>query len=305
MASRCDTMAVKLAQSWRSSWVRHALGLLILFLLGGMYLSLADRLLYYPRRVPMEEVVAQSRGHEFLPWPSAEHYLGLIHTPTKTPVGTLVLFHGNAGHAGDRVWYADALAASGLRVILAEYPGYGPRDGALGESVFVADAIALINYVRTAFPGPLIIAGESLGAGVASAAAASTSADVLLLITPWNDLVSVAGHHYPWLPVRWLLTDRYDSSLNLQRFHGRIGVIIAGRDSIVPAAFGTALFDALPEPKQRWLVPNAGHNDWMDHLDAVTWNSVMRFVLEPLPGKSTSVEQPVVEVRLKPGQISQ
>lgn len=248
-------------------------------------LNLADRLLYYPQRTPIDEVVAQSRGHAFLPWPSKAHYLGLIHTPDVPPVGTLILFHGNAGHAGDRVWYADALASSGLRVILAEYPGYGPRDGALGETALVADAIALINHARAEFPGPLIVAGESLGAGVAAAAVASTGADALLLITPWNDLVSVARHHYPWLPVRWLLSDRYDSRQNLQQFKGRIGVLIAERDSIIPAPLGIALFDALPQPKRQWLVPNAGHNDWMDHLNAPAWNSVIRFVLDPHSGK--------------------
>jgi hypothetical protein len=273
-----------IVRSRRASWIRYALGLLVLFVIIGVFLSLADHLLYYPQRLTIDEVADRARGHGFAPWPSATHYLGLIRSPDVPSNGTVVVFHGNAGHAGDRVWYADAFAASDLRVILAEYPAYGPRDGALGEAAFVADAIAVIERVRTAFPGPLIIAGESLGAGVASAVAATTGADAVLLITPWNDLVSVAGHHYPWLPVRWLVRDRYDSTRNLQRYRGRVGVIIAERDSIIPALFGTALFDSLPQPKQGWLVPNAEHNDWMDHVDAKMWNSVIRFVLDPLPG---------------------
>lgn len=277
-------------RSRRFRWTRHVLGLIVLFVIVGVSLNLGDRLLYYPQRVSMDEVAAQSRAHRFAIWPSVAHYLGLIRAPDVPPVGTVVLFHGNAGHAGDRVWYADAFASSGLRVILAEYPMYGPREGALGESSLVSDAIRLIARVRATFPGPLIIAGESLGAGVASAAVATTGADAVLLITPWNDLASVARHHYPWLPVRWLLRDRYDSSENLQRFRGRIGVIIAERDSIIPAPFGIALFDALPQPKRRWLITNAEHNDWMNHVDATTWNSVIRFVLDPLERKGTSVE---------------
>ncbi len=273
---------VDIVRSHRFRWARHGFGLLVLFALVGVVLSLGDRLLYYPQRMTMDEVVAQSRVHGFAPFPSAEGYLGLIRTPDVSPVGTLVLFHGNAGHAGDRVWYADAFASSGLRVILAEYPGYSSREGVLGESSLVSDANTLIARVRATFPGPLIIVGESLGAGVVSAIAATTSADALLLITPWNDLVSVARHHYPWLPVRWLLRDRYDSSQNLQRFQGRIGVIIAERDSIIPAPLGMSLFDLLHQPKRRWLVPNAEHNDWMDHVDAKTWNSVIRFLVNPL-----------------------
>jgi pimeloyl-ACP methyl ester carboxylesterase len=267
-------------------WARHVLGLIVLFTIGGVFLSLGDRLLYYPQRVTMDDVVAQSRGDGFEPWPSAEHYLGLIRTPDVPSVGTLVLFHGNAGHAGDRVWYADAFSSSGWRVVLAEYPGYGPREGALGESSLVSDARALVARVRGTFPGPLIIAGESLGAAVASATAATASADALLLITPWNDLVSVARHHYPWLPVSWLLHDRYDSVQNLQHFRGRIGVIIAERDSVIPAPFGTALFNLLPQPKRCWRVPIAEHNDWMDHVDETTWNSVIHFLRGPLETKA-------------------
>ena len=54
--------------------------------------------------------------------------------------GTAIVFHGNAGHAGHRAYYARALTPLGLRVILAEYPGYGPRAGQPGEQ-----ALSLIH----------------------------------------------------------------------------------------------------------------------------------------------------------------
>ena len=74
-------------------------------------------------------------------------------------------------------------------------------------------------------------------------------------------MAHVASYHYPWLPVRWLLRDRYDSVEHLAGF-GRPVVVVASQDDIVPAAFGEALYDALPEPRRLLPMRGAGHNDW-------------------------------------------
>ena len=115
----------------------------------------------------------------------------------------------------------------------------------------------------------MLIIGESLGAAVAAAAAARVAGKVeaLLLITPWDSLARVAAHHYPWLPVRWLLSDRYDTITHLQAFDRPVAVVLAAQDAIVPARFGRALYDALSQPKQLLLLEGAGHNDWPEKVD--------------------------------------
>lgn len=254
-----------------------AIALIFVAFAGGLAIF-QDNLLYFPDRAQLASVVDQSRREDLRPWPDAGAYRGLLREP-KAPVrGTLLLFHGNAGHAGHRGWYADMLSRQGVRVILAEYPGYGPREGMLGEASFVADATETVALVRKQFPGPLILVGESLGAAVAAALAKTVDADALLLITPWDTLKNVAGHHYPWLPVGWMLRDRYDSVDNLAGYRGRVAVVVAELDSIVPAKFGHALFTTLSEPKRLWRLPAADHNDWSDRVDEVWWESVTRFL---------------------------
>ena len=98
------------------------------------------------------------------------------------------------------------LAPPGLRVIFAEYPGYGPRAGALGEASFVADAEQTVALAHRQYGGPLLMVGESLGAAVAVAAAVANPQQRelsagLLLITQWDRLAHVGAHHYPWLPL--------------------------------------------------------------------------------------------------------
>ena len=256
----------------------HMLILACVAILGGLAVF-QDSQLYFPDRPPLASVVAEARREGLVPWPDAAGYRGLLAEP-KAPVrGTLLLFHGNAGHAGQRGWYAGMLNRQGLRVVLAEYPGYGPRAGKLGEASLVADAAQTLALVRRQFPGPLIVAGESLGAAVAAAVAGEADTEALLLITPWDTLKNIAGHHYPWLPVGWLLRDRYDSVGKLAGYRGRVAVVVAERDSIVPAKFGRALFATLPEPKRLWTIPAADHNDWWDRVDDSWWLTVTRFLL--------------------------
>ena len=247
-----------------------------LLLLGAIFIW-QDRLLYFPALTTVERVAAGG----LRAWPSSQDFRGLVAEPTGDVRGTVIVFHGNAGHVGDRMFYAHALTPLGLRVILAEYPGYGPRGGVLGEASLVADAEETIALAHRQYGGPMLLLGESLGAAVAAAAGARHR-DLtagLLLITPWDMLAHVGSHHYPWLPVKWMLRDDYDTLANLAAFDRPVVVAVAERDSIVPAHFGTALHAALGGPKLLVVIKASDHNDWPDRVDASWWRAAIAFAL--------------------------
>lgn len=266
----------------RHLWLGLRVVLYALLFFGALALF-QDRLLYFPDTPPLATALAEAQRDGLRPWPDAGNYRGLLREPAGPARATVVLFHGNAGHAGHRAWYAEALTRLGLRVILAEYPGYGPRSGKLGEAALSADAAETIALVRKQFSGPLLLAGESLGAGVAAAAVARNPAGIAgqLLITPWDRLENVARFHYPWMPVGWLLHDRYDSVANLAKYPGRVLVAVAERDSIVPARFGSGLYAALSGTKRLVVMPGADHNDWPERVDAAWWRDAVAFLLPP------------------------
>ena len=238
---------------------------------------LQRRLLYFPIRASVDQMAAAGLSA----WPVSDDFRGLVAEPVGPARATLILFHGNGGHAGHRVGYAASLAPLGVRVILAEYPGYGPRDGRPAEASLVADAVETIDRAQRAWGPPLLIAGESLGAAVAAAAAARRRETVagLLLLTPWDRLASVATQHYPLLPVKWLLRDRFDSASALAEFGQPVLVAVADRDAVVPAHAGLALFESLSQPK-RLVRMAAGHNDWMGVADAAWWHRAVDFLLQ-------------------------
>jgi hypothetical protein len=238
---------------------------------------LQDQLLYFPERATVAELAVGG----LRAWPSAQEFRGLLAQPPVAARATAVVFHGNAGHAGHRAYYATVLARLAVRVVLAEYPGYGPRGGALGERSLVADAGETLQLALRHFGEPVIAIGESLGAGVAAAAVAPMAGRVagVLLITPWDRLENVANFHYPWLPVSWFLRDRYDNAAHLASFGRPAVVAVAEHDRIVPAQFGEALFEALAQPKRFMLIRGVGHNDWPGRVDERWWREVIGFIL--------------------------
>lgn len=240
--------------------------------------TLQDRFLYFPHKASVDAMISGP----LRAWPAAGEFLGLLAEPAGAARGTVLVFHGNAGHAGNRKFYASFLVPLGFRVILAEYPGYGPREGPLGERNLVEDAVRTLARVHEDFGEPVLLIGESLGAAVAAAVAVRDGDKVagLLMMTPWDRLTDVAAYHYPWLPIGLLLRDRYDSVANLAAFNRPVVVAVAERDDIVPERFGLRLYESLPGPKRFKRLHRAGHNDWILRVDSEWWSEIMDFLLD-------------------------
>lgn len=271
--------------------MRLLLCLVVVYLLmvGIAYLT-QQRLLYFPDPTPPSvHPIWLERGLALMAWPTAEiatfrGYTSLLKPRYSRGQGTVVVFHGNAGGARDRGYYLQALERRGYRVLLAEYPGYGGRRGGLGEADWVADSRETVRRALADFGGPLWVWGESLGAAVAAAVAADRSLPVagVVLVTPWDSLTELAQSLYWYLPVRWLLRDRYDSIAYLSHYPGKIAVLIAGRDEIIPQRHSQRLYESLRGPKRRWIFPESGHNTWPIDVGAPWWDEVLRW-LEATP----------------------
>jgi pimeloyl-ACP methyl ester carboxylesterase len=252
---------------------------LVAIFLGGC--NMQNRFLYFP-----EPVWPTESGLEFekmkLWQATGDDYQGLVAAhDAPAPNGTLILFHGNGGTALDRGFYFKPFMELGFRVILAEYPKYGGRPGKVGEKPFVAAGLETTRLAFEQYGEPLYLVGESLGCGVAAAIAKQTSVPIagIILITPWDTLASVAKSRFPFLPVKLVLTDHYDSIKNLQSFKNKISIVGAERDEILPIKHAINLYNALPEGQKRmWIIKGAGHNDWPMHTDAYLFKEMTDFV---------------------------
>lgn len=244
--------------------------------------SLQDRLLYYPdHSVPTDSQLAK-QGLRF--WPSGrDSYRGFLGVmPEGTAKGTIIVLHGNAATAAERLYYLTPLRRLGYRVLLAEYPGYGGRKGKPGEKVFVRDARETIRLAAEMYGKPLYLLGESLGGAVAASAIreAGVSVDGIILVTPWDTLQTVAKEKFPYLPVRLFLSDKYDTRANLETYQGAVAVVAAERDTIIPPHHAQKLYSSFPGRKKFWTIQNADHNDWPGFISDAIWKEITGFVEE-------------------------
>ncbi len=145
-------------------------------------------------------------------------------------------------------------------VYLINYRGYGGSTGTPSERGLFADALALYDSVREDH-AVFAAMGRSLGSGVAVYLAAQRKVDRLVLVTPFDSMTHLAAAHYPWVPVRLLLRDRYDSGSRADSLTMPTLVLIAGQDEVVPDSVSASLVAALPEETTRVeIIDGAGHN---------------------------------------------
>jgi pimeloyl-ACP methyl ester carboxylesterase len=257
--------------------------LAVLLLLAVLLWVAQRRLLYFPERYGEAEAERRARSLGLEGWSDRGKPIGWT---ARTPGarGRLVVLHGNAGSALDRTYFADAFRRAApsfpLDVHLVEYPGYGARPGAPTEAAIVAATLDALRAARREGPGPVLLAGESLGSAAAAIAAGTEPAlvDGLLLVTPLASVSAVARRHYPVVPA-FLHRDPFRADLALPRYPGPVAFVLAGRDEVVFTDLGRALFDAYPGPKRLWEEPGAGHNtlDWRPGLGR--WGEIAGFLL--------------------------
>jgi pimeloyl-ACP methyl ester carboxylesterase len=174
--------------------------------------------------------------------------------------GTVLIAYGNGSSATGSAHYADDIQkVAALDVFILEYPGYEDRPGKPTEKNLFAAAVDAFQMLPT--NKPVYLVGESLGTGVAAYLAGTFSNKIsgVLLISPFDSLVSPAQYQYPWLPVSLLLVDRFPSENYLRNYHGKIGITVDGKDDVVPEKFGLKLYDGYGGPKKLWQFPNGGH----------------------------------------------
>ncbi|WP_091930093.1 alpha/beta fold hydrolase [Blastococcus sp. DSM 46786] len=177
---------------------------------------------------------------------------------------TVLVANGNGGHRGMRAPLADALSDAGLGVLLFDYRGYAGNPGSPTEEGLARDVRAARTFLLedAGVPGDrLVYFGESLGAAVVAELATEHPPAGLVLRSPFTDLASVAAEHYPVLPVRALLHDRFPVVEHVARLDVPTTVVLGSADSIVPPEQSRAVAAAAGRLHRLVEVPGAGHND--------------------------------------------
>jgi len=193
--------------------------------------------------------------------------LSAWYKPPEDALPTLVYFHGNAGHLGERAFKARFFIDRGYGFLLTSYRGYSGNPGRPTEAGLYSDARAALAFLSSSgiAVNRTVLYGESLGTGVAVEMARLVRPAALVLEAPFTSLVDVAAARFWWTPARWLVRDRFDSLAKIPAIACPLLIVHGERDDTVPRKFGERLFGAAPEPKEFKVLLEAGHNDLFEH----------------------------------------
>lgn len=221
--------------------------------------------LYHPAPPPEPPAALGVGEMRVVRFPTADGLeLFAWYAPPSRPDGrVLVYLHGNAGTVAMRAFKARLFLDAGFGVLLVEWRGFGGNPGRPSEQGLYADARGALAWLAgQGVPAArVMLYGESLGSGVAVQMAVEQPPAALVLEAPFTSIAEAAGHYYPFVPVRLLVRDRFDSLAKIGGLRAPLLVVHGERDAVIPFDLGRRLFEAAPPPKEAAFLRQADHND--------------------------------------------
>jgi len=185
--------------------------------------------------------------------------------PADGAAGTVVVLHGNAGNrAGSYAKFRD-VHAWGYGLLLADYRGYGGNPGAPSEAGLITDARSVLDgLAERGVPGErVVLYGESLGSGVATALAAERPVAGVILEAPFTAIADLAQRQYWYVPARQLVRDPFDSRSRIVQVTAPILILHGDRDPTIPVDHGVALAQVAGDTAELVRFPDGDHlNLW-------------------------------------------
>lgn len=237
----------------------------------GVYLLVAlvmymgqRRLMYFPdtARTPPAQAGLPNVSERVLNTPDGARIV-VWYGKAKPGQPTLLYFHGNGGGLAERAERFRRFMSQGWGVYMMAYRGYAGSTGYPTEANNVADArLAYGALVQDGvLPESIILYGESLGTHLATRIAAERASAGLILEAPYTSVLDIALTDYPFLPVRLLLSDRYETDKVLPQVKVPLLIIHGKEDGIIPVSMAQKLAKLANEPKRLVIFPRGDHSD--------------------------------------------
>ena len=242
----------------------------IFYISFGAFLAIfQESIVYYPNSQDFRSC-ADFQNAEKVDYKDTRMYI----KDTEKP--TIVLYHGNAGSACDRSFYADIFTQAGYGYIIVEYAGYSNDSQKPSHELIKYDVQNVLAYINENHISRITVVGESIGTGIASYHASLQSPDKLLLISPFTTLADMAKKRFWFYPTSVLVNNAFDNTVALKQYRNPITIIHGNKDSIIPLKLGQKLFDSLQTEKKFVIIDGGGHNDLF--LYPETYTTITNFL---------------------------
>ena len=188
--------------------------------------------------------------------------LSWYHNKNLNSHKTILFLHGNAGSLENRIHKINHFKDINVNFLLVSWRGFSGNKGKPTEKGLYEDAKSAVEWLKSKGinENNIIIYGESLGTGVATEIAQNKNFAGVILESPFTSMIDAGKTKYPYLPVRFLLKDKYENNKKIKNIHSPILIMHGKVDNIVPFYMGEKMYELANEPKYYYF------SEYDDHM---------------------------------------
>jgi len=214
--------------------------------------------------------------------------------------GAVVLMHGIRTHRGSMVRHAEFIHTAGFSVLMFDFQAHGESPGSRITNGYLEsrDAAAAVNFVRTRLPSERIaVLAVSLGGAAALLAEPPLGVDAMVLEMVFPDLdraiknriaIYLGPRARPlsafltWqlkprlgIDTAWFSPERAIANIRCPKL-----IISGANDQHTTLADTESLYRAAPEPKARWIIDHAVHQDLYAVAGQIYESRILQFLTQ-------------------------
>ena len=184
------------------------------------------------------------------------------HNKNSDNYKTILFLHGNAGSLENRIHKINHFKDMRVNFLIISWRGFNGNKGKPTEKGLYEDARSAVRWLGSKGVNEknIIIYGESLGTGVATEIAQENKFAGIILESPFTSMIEAGKDKYPYLPVRFLLKDKYESIKKIKNIKSPILIMHGKADNLVPFWMGKKIYEFANEPKFSYF------SDYDDHM---------------------------------------
>ena len=175
---------------------------------------------------------------------------------------TILFLHGNAGSLENRIHKINHFKDMNINFLIIAWRGFSGNEGKPTEEGLYEDARSAVRWLKSngVEENDIIIYGESLGTGVATEIAQNKNFAGVILESPFTSMIDAGKDKYPYLPVRLLLKDKYESDKKIKNIKSPVLIMHGKVDNIVPFHMGKKMYELANKPKYYYF------SEYDDHM---------------------------------------
>ena len=190
---------------------------------------------------------------------------------------TVLFLHGNAGTLENRIHKINHFEKINVNFLLVAWRGFSGNKGKPTEKGLYEDARSAVKWLeeKGIKKNNIILYGESLGTGVVTEIAQNENFAGVILESPFTSMIDAGKDKYPFLPVKILLKDKYESDKKIKNIKSPVLIMHGKVDKIVPFHMGQTMYELANEPKYSYF---SEYDDHMMEYNEKLLNELKKFI---------------------------